>query len=126
MRPFRRHVVSLTVGWLLFQAAGFGVTPAAVCSVCLTRSSQVAECCRNLRPGQTCPMHPDAGSDRACHVGTTCSMHDPSLLAIVAGLAGPLPVHLPMAGIAPAEPVADVEVSTVGRVVLPELPPPRC
>ncbi len=125
MRTFRRRVVWLAMGWLLFQATGLTTTPAVVCSDCLMRRDQVPECCRNLKPGQTCPMHPQATGEPACHLGTTCSVHDPSLLALVVGLAAPPAARLPMAGIAPAGRVADVDVSTLGRVVLPELQPPR-
>lgn len=128
MRAFRCRIVALTLGWLACQAAGFAAVPAVACQMCLHQGDEVPACCRNMKPGQMCPMHAHDhdDSEQASHMNGSCSCHDVSLLALAAGLAAPPAT--------PATAVMDVSVPeavaiapglTIARVVPPEAPPPR-
>ena len=132
MRAFRRHIAGWTAAWFLCQAVALSATPA--CAMAM-RADQAAlpECCRNLKPGQTCPMHPNgvtgdtagAPADRACHL---CSSRRPlatSLLSLSAGLgitasAAALATSAPV--IIPVDPLAP---RPLARAAVPDPPPPR-
>ncbi len=126
MRRLRRHIVWLTMGWLLCQAAAISATQVVVCSACLAEEAELPACCRNLEPGQTCPMHSHAETGgQACHMRSACPTHDASLLALAAGLAAPPATRPVLAVVRRLRSIAVVEATTTLRASRPDSPPPR-
>jgi hypothetical protein len=95
-------------------------------NACVARADVVPECCRNLKPGQTCPMHPKAAiEEHECRMGTTRSAVDASLLPLVAGFGAAPRAKASVAGIAPAGVIDGAVVSLMACTSPPELQPPR-
>jgi hypothetical protein len=56
MRSLRCRLVALALAWLGCQLAGLVCAP-VLFALTEVPTSDLHECCRNLAPGQTCPMH---------------------------------------------------------------------
>jgi hypothetical protein len=111
----RIRLVALAFVVLACQAAAFSAAPIALQCGALSADADLDECCRNLRPGQTCPMHHTThgtpgprGSAWTC----LCSPSD-AVLASLVGVSGALPAPIRM-----ADPVA-----RIATVVMPSSTP---
>jgi hypothetical protein len=94
MPSLRRRLSVLGFALLLFQAAGFAVSPIVSCYASAAQPAEADdECCKGLAPGQMCPMHhhphrPDAAPqhDGAARLRCGCTTVDPALVSLAFGL----------------------------------------
>jgi len=92
MSPIRsRLLLAFAIAVLACQAAAVAAAPLALCHGALA-ATDLDECCRNLAPGQTCPMHHTTHGANSKAPGWTCicSPSDAIIVSIV-GVAGALP-----------------------------------
>ena len=94
MSPIRSRLLAFAIAVLACQVAAVAAAPVALCHGALT-AADLDECCRNLAPGQTCPMHHTAHSAKPKEPGWTCvcSPSDAIIVSIV-GVAGALPAPM--------------------------------
>jgi len=115
MTGIRRRLSSIGLALLLFQAAGFAMSPIASCCAQASQAAQDDDdCCKGMTPGQMCPLHhhhiPSNGSSPQHDDGGApalrcgCSTTDPALVSLAFGL-----------GIMPA--VISVDVTPLSTVV---------
>jgi hypothetical protein len=128
MNPIRARLVACVVAVLACQAASISAAPVALCRGALSADADLDECCKDLGPGQTCPMHhkthgaPDTrGPAWTC----LCSPSDAALASIV-GVAGalPEPVRVPAASVSITT-IIPLVSSTLEHQQHPQYRPPR-
>lgn len=92
MSPIRVWLVAYTVAVLVCQAAVLSAAPVALCRGAMSAAADAGECCKNLGPGQTCPVHHKTrGSENRGPAWTcVCSPSD-AVLASLVGVSGALP-----------------------------------
>lgn len=128
MNLLRARLVACVIAVLVCQAAALSAAPLALCRGALSADADLDECCRNLRPGQTCPMHhtthgaPDTrGPAWTC----VCSPSD-AVLASIVGVAGALPEPVRVARVSVrVTAIASLAPSILDRHHPPQYPPPR-
>jgi hypothetical protein len=128
MRGFRRHFALGIAAWFIVQAGALAATPMAAFELSIAAEGQLPECCRNLKPGQTCPMHQHPGgeaADQACHLASACAPLDVALLSLATGIGLPPAPAVAAAVMPPAVPVHAARPQPVTRAAAPEPPPPR-
>jgi hypothetical protein len=133
MRAFRRHIGTLAAVWFLFQAGALAATPVAALELSLSEDARLPECCRNLQPGQACPMHPHpeaaavapAGDVHACHCSPISSPLDRALLSLAAGLGLTVPVVSLSATTAPPSRLDVPTPQPRSQAARLDTPPPR-
>jgi hypothetical protein len=132
VQPIRKRLWALALLWLVSQAAGIAAAPLVfACRGDVASESDLHECCRNLAPGQQCPMHhkphdepvPPAESE-ACAMRSACAPTDAAWLALAGTLGLPYTVLLPVTFDA-AGSVRLVASATIRGTALPEPLPPR-
>ena len=128
MTRIRARLIAYVVAILVCQGAALSAAPVALCRNGVAIGEDLDECCRNLRPGQTCPMHHKTHGAPA-HRGTAwtcvCSPSDAALASLV-GVCGALPEPIRLLDPAPRI----VIVVTLPPTPLeyqrpPTYPPPR-
>ena len=91
MSPIRSRLIVCAIAVLTCQVAAFSAAPLALCGGALS-AGELDECCRNLAPGQTCPMHHTTHGAKARGSGWTCVCSPSDLIiASIVGVAGSLP-----------------------------------
>ena len=122
MTSIRSRLVACVIGVLVCQAAAMTAAPVALCRGALSADADLHACCKNLKPGQTCPMHhtthgsPDArGTSWEC----VCSPSD-AVLASIVSVSGDLPT--PTRIVDPTAPEALV-ISFVSSTLEQQRPP---
>jgi hypothetical protein len=141
MNRVRAHLIACAIAVLVCQGAALSAAPVALCRGALCRGALSAdadldECCKNLGPGQTCPMHhkthgasdtrgPFDGAQGRPAWTCLCSPSD-AVLASIAGVAGalPEPVRVPAAPVSVTT-IIPVASSTLEHQQPPISPPPR-
>jgi hypothetical protein len=135
MRLLRSRLPALVLAWLACQFAALASAPVVFACTDVTVASELHECCKNLAPGQTCPMHHtphdeentgDATDERGgCVMRSTCDADaDVAVLALAGtlGIAGStqhaVSFHL-LSVIQTADPLTPLSLH------LPDAPPPR-
>ena len=128
MNLIRVRLVAYVVAVLVCQAAALSAAPLALCRGAMSAASDVDECCKNLGPGQTCPMHHQShGSPATRGAAWTCSCSaSDAVLASIIGLAGalPEPVRVPRVSVCVTV-IASMAPSILDRHHPPQYPPPR-
>jgi hypothetical protein len=132
--PIRKRLPALAVAWLLAQVAALAAAPIVFgCVVEAKSGSELHECCRNLAPGQQCPMHhephdeerpakPDDPGD--CAVRSACAPTEAALLAL-AGMLGLPSAALSFVSRDAADLVSPEGSHAIIGATRPESPPPR-
>jgi hypothetical protein len=128
MSLLRPRLVACAIAVLACQAAALSAAPVALCRGALSADADLDECCRNLEPGQTCPMHHRShGSPESRGPAWTC-LCSPSdaVLASIVGAAGalPEPVRVPRAPVRIAV-IVSMSPSILDLHQPPQYPPPR-
>lgn len=127
MKRIRARLAAFAVALLVCQASAVTAAPVALCGGAMS-AEDVDECCKNLGPGQTCPMHHKShGSSEHRGPAWTC-LCSPSdaVLASLIGVSGALPEpvrmpHLPArlaVLVSPSPSIRDHQQP-------PQYPPPR-
>jgi hypothetical protein len=128
MTAIRARLVGYAIAVLVCQAAALSAAPVALYRSAASTVEDLDKCCKNLGPGQTCPMHhkshgspENRGSAWTC----LCSPSDAALASLV-GVSGALsePVRVPQ----PSDQVAAVvslSPPTLDHQQPPQYPPPR-
>jgi hypothetical protein len=128
----RHRLQALALVWLCSQAAALAAAP--IVFACASVSEpDLHECCKNLAPGQQCPMHhkphdePDqdrSNEPGACFMRSACAPTEAALLALAGTLGIPSTTALPLfrSGALPAGVAAS---RTIVRVEPPTSPPPK-
>lgn len=135
MTAIRRHLTAIGISCLLFQAAGFAMSPIAICcAVALRAAADDDACCKGMGPGQMCPLHKhrQAPKDTAHHdeapsrsaVRSSCAPVDPALLSFAFGL-GILPEAVSLDVIAVSISVPADHLTVIPRSRSLDPPPPR-
>jgi hypothetical protein len=112
---------------LIGQTAGLVSAPLALCYGTFA-AEELDECCKNLAPGQTCPMHHKAHGDfRSGAPAWTCPCGpSDAAVASVIGVAGVLPrALLTAASPVVVGAVASAVAPTLARQKPPISPPPE-
>jgi hypothetical protein len=122
MYVIRRRLSWLVAGWLLCQISGLATSPVLV-AVGIDQDA----CCRNLAPGQTCPMHHKKANsnDRTCKMRSACQPPDAALVSMSGGI-GVLPHATDVVITFAVGQQLDSEfLSTLSRARRSDAPPPR-
>jgi hypothetical protein len=127
MNLIRVRLIAYAIAVLVCQAAALSAAPVALCRGALSAADDLDECCKNLGPGQTCPMHHKThdAENRGPAWTCVCSPSD-AVLASLVGVSGalPEPVRVPDPATRVAVLVA-VPPSTLDHQQPPNYPPPR-
>lgn len=128
MTRVRVRLIAFTIAVLVCQAAAMAAAPVALCRGALSADADLDECCKNLKPGQTCPMHhkthgsPDA---RGASFECVCTPSG-AVLASIVGVSGDLPVPTRIVDpIGPAAFVISLVPSPLEQQRPPLYQPPR-
>lgn len=128
MRFIRLRLVAFAVAAMACQGAVLSAAPLALCRGDLSADADLDECCRNLRPGQTCPMHHKthgAPERRGPAWTCLCSPSD-AVLASLIGVSGALPEPIRVLRPRPMVTVLDMaSPAMLDHQELPQYPPPR-
>jgi hypothetical protein len=126
MSPIRSRLIVCAIAVLTCQAAAFSAAPLALCGGALS-AADLDECCRNVAPGQTCPMHHTNHGAKPRGPGWTCVCSPSDLIiASIVGVAGSLPQPIRVAD--QERPRTIVPVPPPPTLALqepPQYPPPR-
>lgn len=134
MHGVRRHIAGWTAAWVLVQAAAMSATPVASYGLSVSADAELPECCRNLKTGQTCPMHQhphsesdtaEAQAEHACHLAAACPPLDAPLLSLTAGFGFLAAVPILSTRTPITVELAGPEPQPLTRAVRPDAPPPR-
>jgi hypothetical protein len=126
MSRIRLRLVACTIVVLACQAAAFSAAPFALCHGALT-AADLDECCRNLAPGQTCPMHHTTHGVKSQGPRLTCVCSPSDLvIASIVGVSGalPEPIRVPDPERLPTL-VATASPTTIDRQAPRQFHPPR-
>jgi hypothetical protein len=125
MSPIRLRLVAYAIAALVCQGAALSAAPLALCRGALSATDH--ECCTNLKPGQTCPMHRTTHGAERRAPGWAC-VCSPSeiVMASIVGVSGtlPMPIRVPD----PAPPITVTAVAsfrTLDQQEPPQYLPPR-
>lgn len=128
MMSVRARLIVYAIAALVCQSAALSAAPIALCRGALSAAADLDECCRNLKPGQTCPMHHKAHAAAGARGPAWTCVCSPSeaVLASLVGVAGALPPPV----LSASEPgqigsVAVLFVPLRSRFEPPAPPPPR-
>ena len=128
MTSIRARLIACAVAILVCQGAALSAAPIAVCRGILSAAVDLDDCCRNLDPGQTCPMHHTthrAGGQRGPAWTCVCSPSD-AVLASLLGVAGALPGPIRASRVPIRASIVAAQTSaTLARHEPPTSPPPR-
>jgi len=127
MTRIRLRLIVYAIAVLVCQGAAISAAPIALCRGALSAVDE-DECCRNLKPGQTCPMHHKTnGSPERRGSAWTCPCSaSRNVLASIVGVSGALPKPIRISD--PAARVAAVvslSPSTLDHQPSPPYQPPR-
>lgn len=126
MKWLRDRASAWVLAILMARLASLVAAPMALCAFGLSSSIDEDECCKNLAPGQTCPMHKQAKDSTSGSVlRCGCSAPEAALASII-GLSGILPAlnHEPD-HLTQLEFVTSSPVQLLSRHVPSSSPPPR-
>jgi hypothetical protein len=133
VRSIRNRLPALAFVWLCSQVAGLAAAPIVFACAADASESDLHECCKNLAPGQQCPMHhkphdePDdsrSNEPGACVMRSACAPTEAALLALAGTLGIPSTTALPLSR-SGALPTAVAGSRTILRAETPTSPPPR-
>ena len=126
MSPIRLRLIAYAIAVLACQGAALSAAPLALCRGVLSETD-LDECCKNLAPGQTCPMHhtTHGAERRAPGWACVCSPSD-VIIASIVGVSGALPEPIHVSD--PAPPITIIAMAsptTLDHHEPPQYPPPR-
>jgi hypothetical protein len=127
VRHIRARLIAIAITALACQGAALSSAPAALCQSALSHADDLDECCKNLAPGQTCPMHHTTHGAKQRGAGWACVCSPSDLvLASIIGVAGALPEPIRVSETArPLARMAITSPSTIDLQEPPQYPPPR-
>jgi hypothetical protein len=126
MNPIRLRLVAYAIAVLVCQGAALSAAPLALCRGAWS-ATDLDECCKNLKPGQTCPMHHTThGAERRAPGWACVCSPSAMVIASIVGVSGTLPVPIRVPD--PAPPIAitaAAPATTLDHQEPPQYPPPR-